>query len=207
VEETEIRERVRRELSPERFRHTEGVVRTAEQLALRHGADPEKARLAAWIHDVAREWEWARLVDTARRFEVEPAFFDVPAVLHGPVAAGLAREWFGVDDEDIRNAIRYHTSGRVGMTRLEMVLCLADAIEPGRRYPGVDRLRTVAEEDLERALAESFDATLTYLIAQRAPIFELTVRARNDLWRRVLGADGRGAPLAPNETKDWEERE
>ncbi|MCL6515976.1 bis(5'-nucleosyl)-tetraphosphatase (symmetrical) YqeK [Alicyclobacillus sp.] len=199
MREADIRERVRRELSPARFRHTEGVVETAERLALRHGVDPEKARLAAWIHDVAREWDWPRLAEAGRRHGVDRVFFEVPAVLHGPVAAALAKEWFGIDDEDIQNAIRHHTSGRPGMSPLEMVVCLADAVEPGRHYPGVDDLRRTAELDLVRALAESFDSTLIYLIERHQPIFELTVRARNDLWRRVQGG--------PHESRTREERE
>jgi predicted HD superfamily hydrolase involved in NAD metabolism len=86
--------------------------------------------------------------------------FGPVAVLHGPIAAAFLEREFGIDDEEIADAIRYHTTGRPGMGLLEQVVCLADAVEPGRAYPGVERLRQLAFQDLDLALAEMFDSTL-----------------------------------------------
>lgn len=185
LDEAAIAARVRQELSAQRFQHVEGVVKTAAELAARHGADVAKARLAAWLHDIAREWPAERLAEYARRMGVPDEFGDDPLLWHGPVAAALASAWFGVEDEDVANAIRYHTTGRAGMSTLEMVVFLADAIEPGREYPGVDHLRALAETDLLRAVAEAIDATISYLIATHRNIVPLTVVARNDLWQKV----------------------
>jgi predicted HD superfamily hydrolase involved in NAD metabolism len=190
MDESMIRNRVREALSAQRFEHVEGVVATAARLAERYGEDPKKARLAAWIHDYAREWPVARLRAYAERLQLPAEVAEIPNLVHGPVAAHLAEFEFGVDDPDVANAIRYHTTGRVGMSRLEKILCLADAIEPGRQYPGVDRLRSLAENDLTQALAESFDATIEYLIRRREPIFPGTVMARNALWAEVHARDG-----------------
>jgi predicted HD superfamily hydrolase involved in NAD metabolism len=185
VSENAIRQRVQASLSAARFEHTVGVVETAEQLAQRYGVDVKRARLAAWIHDVAREWPAEQLMQFAEKVEIPSGFASIPAILHGPIGAHLAGEWFGIDDEDVKNAIRYHTTGRVGMSDLEKVIILADAIEPGRRYPGVERIRELALRDLNTALAESFDNTLLYLIKTHQPIFPLTVMARNELWELV----------------------
>ncbi|OFW78037.1 MAG: metal-dependent phosphohydrolase [Alicyclobacillus sp. RIFOXYA1_FULL_53_8] len=183
--EQQIRERVRTELSARRFVHTQGVVDTAVELAQRFGGDIEKARMAAWIHDLAREWSADKLQQFAERIEIPSGFALIPALLHGPIAASLAPEWFDVHDEDVLNAVRFHTTGRVGMSKLEMIICLADAIEPGRNYPEVDRIRQIAQTDLQFALAESFDSTIRYLIETQQSIFPLTVMARNEFWDQV----------------------
>ncbi|RIV18888.1 HD domain-containing protein [Alicyclobacillaceae bacterium I2511] len=183
--EQEIIDRVKRELSPSRWRHTQGVVETATILAERYSADVEASRVAAWIHDLAREWPLEKLQQYAEHVEIPSGFALIPDLLHGPIAAVLSRQWFGVNNADVENAIRYHTTGREGMSQLEMVLCLADSIEPSRSYPGVERLRKLAQQDMVQALAEAIDATLQYLLARHEAIFPLTVMARNDLWRQV----------------------
>jgi predicted HD superfamily hydrolase involved in NAD metabolism len=185
MNELEIKELIRQTLSPRRFQHVSGVVETADQLARRFGADPEKARIAAWIHDYAREWPVDRWYEVAKERGVEPEFFEVAEMLHGPIAATMLPDVFGIRDEEIANAIRYHTSGRVGMTPLEKVVCLADYIEPGRNFPAVEELRKKAEQDLDLALASAFDNTIRFLLDKHKPIFPLTLLARNDLWRTV----------------------
>jgi predicted HD superfamily hydrolase involved in NAD metabolism len=183
--EEQVRERVRMYLSPERFRHVEGVVDTAADLAGRYGEDTARARMAAWVHDVAREWPVEKLRSEAERIEIPSGFALVPVLLHGPIAAHLLREWFGIEDLEMADAIRYHTTGRPGMSRLEKILYLADAVEPSRSYPGVDRLRELAARDLDLAVASAMDASIEYLLKRHEPIFPLTVLARNELWERI----------------------
>jgi predicted HD superfamily hydrolase involved in NAD metabolism len=108
--------------------------------------------------------------------------------LHAEVAAFVAEQEYGINDPEVLDAIRYHTSGRVGMTLLDKIVCLADYIEPGRNFPGVDRIRELAEHNLEQALVAGFDSTITFLIEKQKVIFPLTVLARNDIVRR-LGYD------------------
>jgi predicted HD superfamily hydrolase involved in NAD metabolism len=83
----------------------------------------------------------------------------------------------------VLDAVRYHTSGREGMSLLEKIICLADYIEPGRQFPGVDEIRELAGHSLELALVAGFDSTIRYLMEQRKPIYPLTVLARNSLLR------------------------
>jgi predicted HD superfamily hydrolase involved in NAD metabolism len=174
-------------LSVPRWQHTCGVVQVAVALAKRYGIDEQRTEMAAWIHDAAREWPAEKLVAAAEHIEVPAGFGAIPILLHGPIAAELLQQKFDCDDEEMQNAVRYHTTGRTDMTTLEKILCLADAIEPGRQYPGVAELRQLAEFDLDRALATSFDNTITYLIVRHEPIFPLTVMARNDLWEKLSG--------------------
>jgi len=186
MDELKVREIIEGTLSAARFRHVSGVVETAEHLAVLFGVDPSKARLAAWTHDYAREWPVDKWYEVAQERGVDPAFFEAAELLHGPIAASMLSEVFGIEDEDIANAVCYHTSGRVGMSPLEKIVCLADYIEPGRKYPGVEDLRKLAERDLNLALATAFDGTIRLLLDKRKPIFPLTILCRNDLWRQVI---------------------
>lgn len=173
---------VKSELNASRYEHTLGVVETAVKLAKRFGADPDKADKAAILHDYSKCWTQERL----RQWIVERHLGDEllehgSPLWHSFVGAEAVRELLGIADEDILNAIRYHTSGRANMTVLEKVVCLADYIEPGRDFPGLQEVRELAEHDLNRALLRSFDNTIQLLLRNNRKLFPLTIEARNDL--------------------------
>jgi len=175
---------VEREMPAKRWRHTLGVVDAAVALAGRYGADPLKARVAAILHDVAKFWPIERqrqaIVDDGAPEGLDTLDYD-KELWHSHAGAFAAKRDFGVDDEEVLDAIRYHTSGRVGMTLLDKIVCLADYIEPGRDFPGVDRLRELSATSLETALVAGFDGTIVHLVQQRKRIYPLTVESRNDL--------------------------
>jgi predicted HD superfamily hydrolase involved in NAD metabolism len=185
IREQEIVQRVRDELTPHRFRHVEGVVETAESLAKQFGEDVGRIRLAAWLHDFAREWSVQELQKWISPGTLPEGFEWIPQILHGPVVADHLQEWFGIEDIEIEQAIRYHTTGRPGMSRFEKIICLADAIEPGRDYPGVEECRVLAKSDLDHALAFQFDGTIRFLLDRKKAILPLTVAARNDFWKHT----------------------
>ena len=161
-------------LSDKRYGHTVRVADTAESLARKHGLDPDRTRLAALLHDAAREREPKEFLRLANEWDLpvgEPER-QSPKLLHGPVAAELARRELGVEDEEVLSAIRAHTVGRAGMEPIALALYVADKIEPARDYPSVQRIRGLAREDLREAAAESL--------------------------RRVIGHnEGRGKPIHP----------
>jgi len=177
-----LMEAVRAEMPEKRWNHTLGVMETAVVLANRFGADPEKADLAAILHDVAKYWPVDRMAMLMRENGLDPELLDEDKELwHAPVGAFVAERDYGVADADVLNAIRYHTSGRAGMSKLEKVVCLADYMEPGRSFPGVDKIRDLAEHSLERALLAGFDSTVAFLLEKGKRILPLTIIARNDL--------------------------
>jgi predicted HD superfamily hydrolase involved in NAD metabolism len=154
----------RSRLSEARYEHTLRVAQTAEDLALAHDLDADRARLAALLHDAARETgpeEFLRLADKWR-LQVGDPERQSPKLLHGPVAAELARRELGIDDEQVLEAIRAHTTGRPGMEPLALVLYVADKIEPAREYPSVGRLRTLARKNLYGAALESLRRTIAH---------------------------------------------
>ena len=147
---------VRARLSEKRYGHTLRVATTAEDLARIHGLDPHRARLAALLHDAAREigdpGEFLRLAQEWDLPVGEPER-QSPKLLHGPVAAELARRELGVEDEEVLRAVRAHTVGEPGMEPLALALYVADKIEPARDYPRVQHLRGLSREDLREAAA------------------------------------------------------
>ena len=154
----------RERLSAKRYGHTLRVAETAEDLARVHGLDPGRARLAALLHDAARELSPEEFLGLAGDWDLpvgEPER-ESPKLLHGPVAAELARRELGVDDGEVLDAVRDHTTGRPGMGPLSLALYVADKIEPARDYPSVENLRRLAREDLRGAAAESLRRSIAH---------------------------------------------
>jgi len=167
-------EMLKKELSPSRFRHTLGVEETAVKLAERFGADPQKAAEAALFHDCAKcaysQQEMLELCDKAGLF-LEDNERGISQILHAPAGAVLAKKKYGVSDPDVLEAIRWHTTGRRGLTKLEKIVFLADAIEPYRKpYPGLERIRELAKTDLDAAICQSARDTQAYVAARGLPL-------------------------------------
>ncbi len=154
----------RERLSGKRYAHTLRVADTAERLAELHDLDPGRARLAALLHDSARETDREEMLRVAeeqgiRAIDLE---HERPMLLHGPVAAKLAKTELGVDDDEVLDAVRAHTTGEPGMRPLALALYVADKIEPDRSQPGVETLRKLALKDLRRAATVALDRSISY---------------------------------------------
>ena len=162
----------RSRLTEKRYGHTLRVAYTAEDLARVHGLDTDRARLAALLHDAARETgpdEFLRLADEWELLVGEPER-QSPKLLHGPVAAELGRRELGVDDEEVLEAVRAHTTGKPLMEPLALALYVADKIEPARDYPSVGRLRALARENLYTAAAECLRRAIDHNEQRGRPI-------------------------------------
>jgi predicted HD superfamily hydrolase involved in NAD metabolism len=154
----------RKRLSDKRYAHTMRVAETAEHLAKLHGLDPERARLAGLLHDTAREIGKEELLRVAGEDGLPVGDFERerPILLHGPVAAKLAREDLGVEDGEILDAVRAHTTGEPGMGPLALALFVADKIEPGREQSGVEDLRELAPASLHHAAKAALEDSISY---------------------------------------------
>ena len=180
----------RERLSAKRYGHTLRVANTAEDLARAHGLDPDRARLAGLLHDAARELPSEEFLDLAEDLDLpvgEPER-ESPKLLHGPVAAGLARRELGVEDEVVLEAIRDHTTGRPGMAPLSLVLYVADKIEPARDYPSVENLRRLARRDLRAAAAESLRRSIAHNQERGRPTHPASIEALGWLEEAEEGA-------------------
>ena len=151
-----------------RYAHILGVARFADRLAHVHGEDAARARLAGMLHDLARLWPPQRLLEEAklRGLPIDDFERANPIVLHARLGAELARENYGVEDPAVLSAIRSHTLGASQMSRLDEILYLADALEPGRDFAERAQLERLALRDLESAMHAVLRSTLAYLGAR-----------------------------------------
>lgn len=173
---------VQKRMPEKRWAHTQGVIAESIRLAKRYGADPAKAELAATLHDVAKYWaiEEQRRLLIREQIGLDELAFE-KALMHAVIGAWVAEHEYGITDQEVLDAIRYHTSGRAAMTVLDKVVCLADYIEPGRDFPGVEAIRALADENLNAALVAGFNSTIAFLIETNKRIFPRTLEARNGL--------------------------
>lgn len=179
-------------LKESRMAHTRSVARLAAEMARRYGADRQKAELAALLHDMVRNIGVPASNMYVKYLGLPERYLDNINLAHGKIAAELAHSEFGIEDEEILNAVSYHTTGRAGMSLLEKIVFLADAIEPLRDYPGVDRIRAKAEESLDAACIEALRGTMEHLKANGIPVDRDTADAYKFLVRNQDETEQKG---------------
>lgn len=174
-----------------RLSHSINVSRCAAKLARHYGADVEKAELAGLVHDCAKNLPTDKAFELAKKYNYEPDTVTRmnPVLLHAPLGSFLVQELFDIQDTEILNAIAWHTTGRKNMTLLEKIICLADFIEEGRQYRGVDKIRELAFLDINRALLMGMELTIKYVLEKGVLLHPKTVEARNALLMEIMDAD------------------
>ena len=168
-------------LSEKRRAHVYGVVETAKKLAEKYGCDINKAETAALFHDMFRSTPVEVLNMYIRQLGLDDTYLNNANLAHGPIAAVIMNRDYGIDDQEVLNAVKYHTTGRAGMSTLEKVIYLAAAIEPGRNYPDVDKVRKLAEISLEKACLFSMEHSINYIRERGLFLHEDTIKARDYL--------------------------
>lgn len=169
-------------LKHKRIPHVLGTEQEAIRLAQHYGADVEKARVAALLHDCTKRLSMEEQLSLCARYGIELDELEQKALklLHSKTGAAIARDVFGVDEE-IYSAIWYHTTGHAGMTLLEKIIYLADYIEPTRDFPGVDALRKACYEDLDKGLLMGLEMTIEEMANMGNPVHHATIAARDAL--------------------------
>ena len=169
-------------LKHKRIPHVLGTEQEAIRLAERYGADVEKARVAALLHDCTKKLDMESQLALCSHYGIELDELEQVSLklLHSKTGAAVARDVFGVDEE-IYNAIWWHTTGHAGMTLLEKVIYLADYIEPSRDFPGVDKLRSVCYKDLNEGLLLGLEMTIREMTDMGNPVHRATLEARDAL--------------------------
>lgn len=173
--------KVKEQLTPERYEHTIGVMETAIYLAKRYGANEKQAEIAAIFHDYAKYRPKAEMKKIIINQHLPKQLLQFHSELwHAPVGAYLVKTEVGIKNELILDAIRYHTTGRPKMTLLEKVIYLADYIEPGRQFLGVEEVRTIADKNLDEALFTAIKRTIIFLSKKNRLIYPDTFHTYND---------------------------
>ena len=182
-----LRKEMEKALEPKRYEHTLSVTYTAANLATVHGVDVDKALVAGMLHDCAKCLSHKKQVSLCSKNNMQlselEAMEDSP-LIHAKAGSILAKEEYGIEDEDILNAICYHTTGRPQMSPLEKIIYIADYIEPGRKHikrtaeeTRTDRLnqvRRMAYQDLDEALCNILSDTLDYLTERGGNVESMT---------------------------------
>ena len=164
----------KRNLSGKRYRHTVNVAKLAKKLAKQYGADEEKAEIAALLHDICKEKPKSELLQMLRDNAImtQNAAEKPQGVWHAAAGMVYAEQELGIEDREILDAIRFHTSGRPGMTLLDKIIYMADMCSEDRSYSEVEELRKLLKKDLDKALIRALQYSLQWLREEHKPVDE-----------------------------------
>ena len=174
---------LREKLDEYRYVHSINVSETSAELARKYGADEKKAYEAGLLHDIMKNADKEETFALFEKYGVELTQLEKksPKLWHAIAGSIYCKYELEIDDEDVISAIRYHTTGRAGMTELEKVLFTADFISADRNYNGVEEMREKAQISLDEAMTEGLRFTIDELCNALKPIHPDTIDAYNDI--------------------------
>ena len=195
----------RKRLGSKRYQHTLNVEEMAVRLAGRYGADPHKAALAALLHDTAKEMPTARQLELLRPGDVAITGEELrqypdlagdtenrpTPVWHGVCAAILAQTQWGVTDPEILSAVACHTTGKPGMSLLDKILYLADMTCAERDFEGVEQLRRLEFEDIDRAMLAALEQSVGFVRHGGRPLDPMSAATLEDIRKTAAQKDGK----------------
>lgn len=179
----EIKNKLQKTLPEKRYIHSLGVAKEAKRLAAIYGADEEKAYLAGLLHDCAKGILTDKQIEECDRrgVEIDEWIRMCPPVAHGFLGVDIAKTEYGISDNEILSAIKYHTVGRYGMTLLDKIIYIADMTEENRGFEGVDKLREAVDKDLDETILMSIAQQFGLQEKRRELIHPNIVYMWNDL--------------------------
>lgn len=166
-----------------RYEHSLRVVDIAVKLANIYNADMEKVKTAALLHDCAKFQDERCLLKRITGFDIilDSVIQNNKELIHGALGSKIAEIEYGISDKEVLDAIYYHTIGRADMTLIDKIVYIADYIEPGRNFPGVEEIRDMAFMDLNESILMAMDNSILFLIKNNSLIHPNTLEARNYL--------------------------
>ncbi len=183
---------IRGRLTPRRFEHSLAVAEQAVHLAEKYGADPEKARTAGLLHDILKDTDGDSQLQIFKEFGIllDAVEEKAPKLWHARAGAAFLQHVLGIEDHEILDAVRYHTTARAGMSLLETVLYLADFTSADRDYPDVDVMRELTERDLSAAMQYAVAYTIDDLKEQGRPVHPNTLACYEEIMERIGDTNG-----------------
>lgn len=173
--------KLKKALDHQRYVHTLGVEKTAREMARLFGEDEERASLAGLLHDCAKCMTLTQMLKAADGEQIDPVMRESKALMHALAGRCVARDVYGVTDEAVLSAIRWHTTGHAHMTALEKIIYLADMIEPNRKpFDGLDALRALCRTDLDGAMHAALRMSLEHVQGQGKTLHPDTLAALRD---------------------------
>ncbi|MBQ2645091.1 bis(5'-nucleosyl)-tetraphosphatase (symmetrical) YqeK [bacterium] len=187
----EILQNLKRELNEERYEHSIGVAEMAQKLAEKFGCDTDKAYLAGLLHDCAKcmDFELSKEIAIKNIYDLDETEKNNKKTIHAPVSAYIAREKYGISDNEILSAIRLHTIGKCNMSDFEKIIFIADKIEHRTRKiefrEKIEKYLDEKEQPLDKAMFQSFEMTIESLIKRQLPICLVTVCVYNEMLSKL----------------------
>lgn len=174
---------IQQRLSPKRYKHSLNVMERAVYLARIIGADPGKAELAGLLHDVEKNTDPKILLQNLENSDILFSDADrlLPQLWHAPAGMLFLRDKLGIRDEDVLNAVCYHTTGRKDMSPLEKTVYLADLTSADRDYPDAEYTRTLSEKDPDGAILYSLQYILGEMLRQGKMLHPDSVECYNQI--------------------------
>ena len=177
----EIKLYLKANLVEKRYIHILGVADTAKKLAKLNGVSEEKAEIAGLAHDIAKNLSEIRMKERMNEYnivlsDVEENNKDLWHSIIGPIEA---KDKLGIVDEEILDAIRWHTTGKKNMSILTKIIYIADMIEPNRDFNGVEDIRKITFENLDMGVYCGLTQSIEFLLAKNLLIDQETIGARN----------------------------
>ena len=182
-------ELIKNTLSDYRFNHSMCVANRAKELAIKHGADENKAYLAGILHDVTKEMPNEEQIALIEKYDRKLTYVEKGnhRVFHQMSGAVYVKYVLGIDDEEIVNGIRYHTTGRENMTLFEMLIYLADFTSEDRNYPDVDIMRKKTDENLYSAMLYSLTYTIKSVVSENRFLHPDTLNCYDYILEKMKG--------------------
>ena len=179
----EFVEEIKKKLSEYRFYHSLNVADEAKRLALKYGADPEKAYTAGLVHDIMKDTPKNEQLKLFEKYNINltPVELESPKTWHAMSGEAYLRNELNVTDEEILKAVRYHTTARAGMSLLEKVLYIADYTSAERNYDDVDVMREKADRSLEEAMLYGLQFTINEMVTEGRAVHPDSIHAYNEV--------------------------
>lgn len=180
--EKNIKEYLKKNLSTDRYKHSIGVMKKAEELAKIYNIDIKEAKIVGLSHDIAKEMSIDEYITYAMKNQIKLSKEDkqVIPVLHGIIGANICKNKYGFTKR-MQDAIKYHSTGRARMSMLEKIIFIADKIEENRNYDGIEEIRHLAVTNIDSAIKYFLENTIQKCIKKDLPIHTQTIKARNYL--------------------------
>ena len=178
-----IKKDLKEKLSENRYEHSLRVADYCKRLAKIYNADENKAYLSGLVHDCAKNLEEYYMLNNKVNSDI---IFDTeeknnPKIQHAPIGAAVCKNIYGIFDDEIISAVRYHTTARENMSLIEKILFISDKIEPNREYDTVEELRKIADYDIDKAIIKFLNDSFEYLRKKSQKVHPLSVKARDYL--------------------------
>ncbi len=176
-----IKDFLKNRLSEKRYTHSLNVADECRKLAQRYDEDEERAYFAGLVHDVCKEVpaEELRKLAEESNLDVSPAELETKALWHAVAGGAFVRDSLMIEDEDIISAVRFHTIGRAGMSRLEEIVYIGDLVSADRTYKDVKKFRKLAYQDMDKVMLEALVFSIESVTDKKGLIPEYTIEAYN----------------------------